>query len=208
MRHTFNMTEDENTTRTIKRFDKLMLWYRMEGKYLFSDFKNGINNLCKWFSVIWKDRNYDHSYIYTILAHKLKLQSDYIGSREIHTRAKRDSEIMMTCVRLIDKCREEYYRGEYSDFYASKNWFEEDKDNPKYSTWESKILREDFQDYYDMYPLIYKRVMKGEGPFDFDGEDELEIRHRVAMNIGQINQERAHKLLFKLVEKNIEKWWD
>ena len=30
----------------------------------------------------------------------------------------------------------------------------------------------------------------------------------VAMNIGHINHIRARKLLFKLMEQNIEKWWD
>lgn len=200
--------ELENKSWFYRKTEFISLWWEFEGRYLGKDFIQGIKNIWNWLPIIWKDRNYDHSYIYTILEYKLKLQSDYIGSRDIHTRAKRDSEVMMTCVRLIDKCKEGYYDSEYSDFHKSKHWFEEIKDEPGYSTWESKILREDFQDYFDMYPLIYKRVMNGEGPFRFDGEDELEVKLRIAMNIGHINQERAHKLLFKIMEENIEKWWD
>lgn len=201
-------SERKNKSWIKRKIESIHLWWYHDGRYYHKDFIQGVKNIWKWLPIIWKDRNYDYSYIYTILEHKLKLQSDYIGGRDIHTSAKRYSEVMMTCVRLIDKCREGYYESEYSDFHKSKHWFEEIKDEPEYSTWESKILREDFQDYFDMYPLIYKRVMKGEGPFDFDGEDDLEIKFRIAMNIGHINQERAQKLLFKIMGENIQKWWD
>ena len=50
--------------------------------------------------------------------------------------------------------------------------------------------------------------MKGEGVFTLDGKDSEDIKQRIAMNIGHINHERARKLLFKLMEQNIEKWWD
>ena len=30
----------------------------------------------------------------------------------------------------------------------------------------------------------------------------------VAMNIGYINHNRAKKLLFNILENNIERWWD
>jgi hypothetical protein len=48
--------------------------------------------------------------------------------------------------------------------------------------------------------------MNGEGIFDRDGrEDDKQI---IAMNIGYINHDRARKLLFKIMESEIEKWWD
>ena len=50
--------------------------------------------------------------------------------------------------------------------------------------------------------------MNGEGVFSLDGEDSLEVKQKLAMNIGHINHKRARKLLFKLMEQNIEKWWD
>ena len=71
-----------------------------------------------------------------------------------------------------------------------------------------RLLEEDFDGYIKKYPLIEKRVITGEGIFSLDGEDSLEIKQKIAMNIGQINHNRARKLLFKLMEQNIEKWWD
>jgi hypothetical protein len=34
------------------------------------------------------------------------------------------------------------------------------------------------------------------------------MKKLIAMNIAHINQDRAHKLLFKIMEENIQKWWD
>lgn len=190
----------------IRKLRFIPLWWNHEGRYYHKTFKTGIKNLWYWFPVIWKDRNWDSNYIFEIMTHKLKAQSKYIGERDIHTRAKRDAEIMMTCVRLMKLVQEEFYSSEYSDYHKTKHWFEELEDKPGYSSWESKLLEENFDDYFKKYPLIYKKVMNGDGVFKREGrEDDKQI---IAMNISHINHDRARKLLFKIMEENIERWWD
>jgi len=175
-------------------------------RYFWRDFKTGIKNIIYWLPIIWKDRNWDNHYIYNILQHKLKAQSKYIGDRDHHVTAKRDAEVMMTCVRLIDKVGDEFYSSEYSDYHKDKHWFNTNE-KEGYSTWNSRTLEENFDDYFKKYPLIYKRVLAGEGPFQpisFKQED----KQRIAMNIGHINDKRAQDLLFKIMNENINKWWD
>jgi len=188
-----------------KVIDKIDMWWRHEGQYIPSNVKEGIKNLWYWLPVIWKDRNFDHQYIFDILLHKLKAQSKYIGERDIHTRAKRDAEIMMTCVRLIEKVSSEWYSMEYMDYEKTKHWIEPVEDNANLSEWKERQLEENFDDYFAKYPLIHKRVMNGEGPFHREGRDD---KHGIAMNVGYINNKRAKKLLFKIIEENIEGWWD
>jgi hypothetical protein len=74
-------------------------WWRNIG-WKIVDISRSIKNIIRWFPIIWKDRDWDESYIYTILQTKLKFQSKYIGDRDFHTTAKRDSEIMDLCVNL------------------------------------------------------------------------------------------------------------
>jgi hypothetical protein len=169
----------------------------------------GVKNLIKWFPVVWKDRDWDHRYIFDILEHKLKSQAKYIGDRDIHVSAKRDAEIMLTCVRLMERVRDEFYQMEYQDYHQTEYWFEDIKDKPGYSTWESEIESEDFDNFFKKYPLIYKRVLNGEGWVKYDEKNtESERKMGMAMNIGHINHNRARKLLFKIMEENIEAWWD
>ena len=191
----------------VRKLQWIPLWWNHDGKYMHIEFKRGIKNIWYWLPIIWKDRHWDSHYIFNIMKHKIKAQSKWIGERDIHTRAKRDAEVMMTCVRLMEKVQDGFYSSEYSDYHKTKHWFEP-ADKEGYSTWESRILSEDFDSYIKKYPLIEKRVMNGEGVFQLDGEDTLEVKQRIAMNIGHINHDRANTLLFKIMAENISKWWD
>jgi hypothetical protein len=188
-------------------FKSPLLWWRFEGRYYHKDLYRGIKNLIKWFPVIWRDRDWDSSYIFKILEHKLTLQSEGTAKRDIHVNAQRDAEVMMTCVRLMERVREDYYQSEYMNYHKSDYWFEDIEDKPGWSTWEHEIKSENFEDYFKKYPLIYKRVLNGEGVFSSSKESEPEIKQSIAMNIAHINHDRARKLLFKLMEQNIEQWW-
>jgi hypothetical protein len=204
----FDQWEEERSKKPwiVRKLRFIPLWWDHEGKYYPKMFKTGVKNIIYWFPIIWKDRNWDSHYIFEIMMHKIKAQSKYIGARDIHTRAQRDAEIMMTCVRLMKLIDDDFYSSEYSDYHKTKHWFEDVPGKEGYSSWESRLLEENFDDFFKKYPLIYKRVLAGEGPFGRDGrEDDKQV---IAMNIGHINHNRASKLLFKLMEENIQRWWD
>ena len=190
----------------VRKLEFIPLWWNHEGRYLHRHVWTGIKNIWYWLPIIWKDRNWDSNYIFEIMMHKLKAQSKYIGSRGTHLSAERDAEIMMTCVRLMKLVQEDTYSSEYSDYHKTKHWLEDIEDKPGLSSWESRLLEENFDDYFKKYPLIYKRVLNGEGVFKRQGrEDNKQV---IAMNIAHINHDRAKKLVFKLMEENIERWWD
>ena len=190
----------------VRKLEWIPLWWDHEGRYYHKTFMTGVRNLIYWLPIIWKDRNWDSHYIFEIMMHKIKAQSKYIGERDIHTRAQRDAEIMMTCVRLMKLIDDDFYSSEYSDYHKTKHWFEDVPGKEGYSSWESKLMEENFDDFFKKYPLIHKRVLNGEGVFGREGREE--DKQIIAMNIGHINHERARKLLFKIMEENIERWWD
>lgn len=168
----------------------------------------GLKNLWYWFPIIWKDRNWDHYYIYEILKHKLKAQAKYIGDKDRHDKAQQDARRMMLCVKLIHLVQDETYRIEYMDYVKDRSWIEPCEDKPEYSTWKNEIISENLNKFFKKYPLIYKRVMNGEGVFSLQGRETNELKRIIAMNICHINQQRAYNLLFKILEENIESWWD
>jgi hypothetical protein len=189
-------------------FDKIRLWWKFEGRYYHRDFVQGIKKLWYWFPIIWKDRDWDQHYIYEVIKHKLKAQAKYIANNDRHTRAQQDARNMRICVNLIKICQKETYKMEYMDYVKDRSWFKPHENNPEYSTWESEIISENFDDFFKKYPLIYKRVVNGEGPFKLKNKNRKQEKQRIAMNISHINQQRAHKLLFKILEQNIEQWWE
>lgn len=204
----------------MKSFRKIKLWWKFEGRFYHKDFKNGVKNLIRWFPVIWKDRNWDSVYIFNILQHKLKLQAKYISTNDIHVDAQTDSQKMMLCTRLIEKIKTEFYEMEYADYHKTTWNFKFLTDDAKSELSKEGVdvegLRElhveeeseHFDDYFKKYPLIYKKVMNlpetGAGTFYFTNDS----KEHIAMNMARINHERAKKLLFKVLDEHIERWWD
>lgn len=189
-------------------FRRIYLWWEHDGKYYHKYFKQGVKNIIYWFPIIWKDRDWDSHYIFEILQHKLKAQAKYIGDRDFHTRAQLDAKRMRLCVKLIKKVQEEDYTMEYMDYHKDRVWFTDCEDRPGSSLYNSEEVWEKYDEYFKKYPLVYKRVMKGEGVFTLDGRDESDMKRIIAMNIAHLNHDRARKLLFKIMEENIEGWWD
>ena len=189
-------------------FRRIWLWWNHDGKYYHKYFKQGVKNIIYWFPIIWKDRNWDSHYIFNILKHKLKAQAKYIGGNDRHTRAQLDAKRMRLCVKLIEKVQEEDYAMEYMDYYRGRAWFTPYEEKPGYKQYNSEIVEDNFDDFFKKYPLVYKKVMKGEGLFTLDGRDDSEMKKIVAMNISHINQERAFDLLFKILKQDIRGWWD
>jgi hypothetical protein len=187
-------------------FKRILIWWNHDGKYYHKYFKNGVKNIWYWLPIIWRDRNWDGHYIYEIMKHKLKAQANYIGINDRHTRAQLDAKRMAICVKLIQLCQDEAYAMEYMDYAKDRVWFTPCEDRPGSSLYNSENVWEKYDEYFAKYPLIYKRVMNGEGVFSLKGRED--DKHVIAMNIAHTNQDRARKLLFKIMEENIEGWWD
>jgi len=181
---------------------KIRRWWRWEARYTFTYIKEGVRNIFRWLPIVWKDRDWDTHYIWKVFKFKLTNQAKYIGDRGIHTSAKRDAERMRLCVKLMDKIQNEYYSSEYIDFQDSEFDFIPIPNSENYEM-KSKILSEDFDTYFAKYPRIYKQVIEMENP-PFRNNEKMGI----AINIARINHRRAKKLLFRIMEENIESWWD
>jgi hypothetical protein len=187
-------------------WDKIYLWWKFDGRYYHKFVKQGVKNIIYWLPIIWKDRHWDHGYIFTILQHKLKAQSKEIGGKDRHTRAQYDSKKMNLCVNLIQKLQDDFYEMEYMDYAKNRHWFEPCNDGTGNSTWESENIWEEYDQYFRKYPNIHRRVLNGEGFSSIKGRED--DKHFVAMSIAHMNQDRAHKLLFKILERDIQRWWD
>ena len=165
--------------------------------YKIKQFFKRIHNLYRWFPIIWKDQDWDDHYIFEILKFKLKNQAEYISYHDRHVSAKRDAEIMMLCVRLIEKVQHEFYGTEYLDYQDSELKFIDSESHPGMYEMLTIEKSEHYDDYFKKYPLIYRMV-----------PDLNASKDRIAFQMARINEERAHKLLFTILEQNIRKWWD
>lgn len=183
------------------------IWWKYEGRYYHKNLVQGIKNIIRWFPTIWNDRDWEHGFILELMMKKIEFQAKYIGDKDRHTSAKRDAEIMMTCVRLMEKLKDEYYESEYSDYHDSDyNWIDSDK--PGYSQLDIVEKSENFDEYFKKYPSTMRKVLSNPKAFDYIQEDYKDKKSTLAMLMSRENHNKARRILFTLMERNIEKWWD
>lgn len=187
--------------------EKLSIWYKIQLfwkydlKYYPSRFLRGVKNLIEWFPIIWEDRDHDSQYLMDIMKFKIQKMSKLQGSTNSHVSTQRNVEIMNTVVKLIDKVQEETYRHEYYDYIDSEFEFVK-VEGTDHFTFEEKVTRDDSQNYIKKYPLTYKQITSHRL---YKGDVDERI---IPMIMGDIRHEKAKRLLYTLMERNVEKWWE
>lgn len=161
----------------------------------FRNLKYYFKNIIKWSPILWKDRDWDHYYIVNTLRFKIENTAKYIAKNKRYIGYERDVERMNLVVKLIDKMQDEYYSCEYQDYYKSVFWFENCED-PKLQELKSESIENNLIEYFEKYPNTYKL-------FSNENKDLT-----TALKIGNHLHCKCKRILFKLIEENIEKWWD
>lgn len=85
-------------------------------RHLWYDIVRGVSNLAIWFSVIWKDRWWDHHFFFVILHKKLSLMEKNFRKHGCYTRAEKDADKMKIVVNLLDRIiKDEYFENADKD---------------------------------------------------------------------------------------------
>ena len=83
------------------------------------DVPYGVENLIRWFPVVWYDRSWDHRYIYSILIRKLEIQSRHLRRFSDASGADDDADRMDRCVELLRRIRDEASEVEAHDAHEA-----------------------------------------------------------------------------------------
>lgn len=185
---------------------KIRRWILNDLPYLHKDLAKGIKNLWKWFPLVWKDRDWDNHFIFEALKFKIENTAKYIKKNDRYVGCERDVQIMMTCVRLIEKIQDQFYDLEHHYYMEQKFSFEK-VEGSDLSELKIETTSENLSDYFSKHPNVYRRALKSSITKEKWYYSEVS-NQTLAMWMGHYNHNRARRILFSLMERNIEKWWD
>ena len=153
--------------------------------------KYGIINLIRWFPVIWKDRNWDHYFIYEVLHFKLSQTEKYLRKYGHHLNAERDAYNIQVCVNLLKRLMDDDY-GEMVFKPHDKKWGK------------AKFNWDDCEDKPGYCSLRIER------PDVKTEEDKIQERKEFRLLSKHEEQLKQQDLdyLFKMMRKHIQSWWD
>jgi hypothetical protein len=114
---------------------------------------------------------------------------------------ERNIEIMNTVVRLIDVVNEQTYLYEYMDYSDVHISFVPIDGGDTYELKE-EILEDRLEEYFQKYPLVYRESMNH--PLYLNNPNDRVL----AMCMGEIRHNKASRILFELLNRNLPKWWE
>ena len=167
----------------------------------FKQFIDGVSNIVKWAPTIYKDKNWDDSFIFEMLKFKLIQQRKELVEANRHTGVEAINRDITLCLNLIEHIQEETYNLEYQDFVRERMWFSDNGDGT--STLDSEIEYENFTGYFKKYQNQVKKLLQKQPRLGLP-ENKMEL----ALRLSDLNQSRCQALLFKILNYKINRWWD
>jgi hypothetical protein len=162
-------------------------------KYKIISFIRKIKRLYRYLSVLWNSYDFDYRYAIELFQMKLEDIADFMESdRALSTEAKNDAKRIRTAIKLMKKVYDEEYGTEYQD--KLKELYGED------------VNHIEFVDHsYENGQKYYRVKHKYE---DWDNCDEIKEMETKLFLESRLKQKKAHRILWKYMEHNIQRWWD
>lgn len=195
----------------MKTYTKLPLlqdsaWDRKTWRYYapiwIKNITDGISNIIRWIPTIYKDRHWDDYYILVILQKKIELQRKCIVDANRHTSVARDNYWMTVTLNLIERVKDDYYSMEQYNYQQLDSEFKNCEDRVSCYTIEYNLVSDTLNDYFTKYKGTVRRVCK-ERKYDM-----VVDKQKLAFNVAIHNQQRCRKLLFTILERYSDGWWD
>lgn len=82
---------------------------------MLSNIYYGILNLYIYLPLIWKDRDWDWSYLAEMMEFKLRKMADHTDNHSYHLRSEIDAKQMKTCALLLNRVKREHYHDYIKD---------------------------------------------------------------------------------------------
>ena len=147
-----------------------------------------LKRLTAFIPVIWKSEDYDYRYALDIFKFQLLRLADYIESQDRYVGNKNDVARIRTVCRLMDKVYDEEYAMQYQDILEAM--------------YGDNVLNFNFEENEKgNYNMTYEYEK-------WDNAKEIDQIKSELFQMSREKQERAHRLLWQLIEKDIRKWWD
>ena len=180
-------------TNSIKWYEKHISYYWQKIIDFYHGIIPGIKNVITWFPIIWKDRQWDHAFLYVVLQKKLDLmyhfwsvkKPKYVKERGWHLteRDRKNIKEILICKELVKRLMEDEYSFKNPDMW--------DLHEKKFGS----IIKRLYNNDIGMFCSPIKT------------KEEIKDIHKM-MNYELAMKKQDKELLYKILNKKLEYWWD
>ena len=141
--------------------------------------------------IIWKGYDFDYRFAVDLFEYQLSRTANFLESDSAYSlESKQNAKRLKMILRLLDKVYNEDYVFEYTDQLKQE-----------YGTMQMEWDPNDDATYT-------LKGFKWSKAVDDSHNESINKVYKILLEKGLFKQERAHQLLWKLIEHNIRKFWD
>ena len=141
--------------------------------------------------IIWKGYDFDYRFAVDLFEYQLSRTANFLESDSAYSlESKQNAKRLKMILRLLDKVYNEDYVFEYTDQLKQE-----------YGTMQMEWDPND-----DATDTL--KGFKWSKAVDDSHNESINKVYKILLEKGLFKQERAHQLLWKLIEHNIRKFWD
>lgn len=171
-------------------------WYLTITKpyHIVKNFFSRISRVLSYVPVVWNICDWDYAGAIDIFKYQLTRLADYLDSDSALTvDAKYNAQRIRTAIKLMDRIFDDYYSMEYLDILEARYGDHKISFKPIYNE-EDTIKR---------YKMEETWIRNGKVTNREDIDDEYNKLFWKSIE----KQEKAHRILWKLIQNNIRGWW-
>lgn len=173
----------------------------------------GIRNIIRWIPTLYRDRDYDQAYLLEMMQKKILYMAKYIEKRKRFEGWENAVDRMYLCCNLIHHYLEETYGMEPGNYVDGKISFEKIPESENYLM-KMEVFSETLDKYFEKNKLLKKKaeIFCAKYPHKEKGntEEEKIIHDKIHLSriMGKLKQDKSNNLLFKVLSKEFQNWWD
>ena len=159
--------------------------------YSIKSFFNKLKRTIQFIPIIWKGYDFDYRSAVDLFEYQLSRTAKFLESDNAYSsESKQNAKRLKMILRLLDKVYNEDYVFEYTDQLRQEYGIMQMEWHPNADT---------------TYTL---KGFKWSKAVDDAHNESINKVYKILLEKGMRKQERAHQLLWKLIEHNIRKFWD
>lgn len=201
-------------------FKRIKLRWDHEWKYIPHNIKYGIENIFSWFAIIWNDRDWDQGYLFNIMIHKIDRMEAYNDEHRYTESSPDKVKYLKLTKELLKRVSDEYYFNEYHKYHKIELYevpyvvpsgldktdfgFHNDENLDDFVRVETEVVEDNLDEYFEKYPRELELLLDEKPKYDIT---DPEWRGTIALYLGRRMQNKAKRLLFKILEEKVESWW-
>lgn len=166
--------------------------------YPFRDFYRRVKNVLRWLPTIWKDRDWDDSYITEILIKKLEFTRDfYLSDKAYSAEADKVADEIKEAIDRLHMTRDSW------EFYEDLAMEQLEQKWGK-----TAFSFEPYKHDENGNVLSYEMKSKTENVIDAEDEEQYRKEFRETLDAARKQYMKDKIKAYKFIAKNIDKWWD